>query len=335
MKKTIRKLLNQLLLRYSRYSFNKGIHKVVTIKKDVFLSLVPKDCTPPQVFSFIPNLENFLEFNKKHAYYENEIGLLKHKLSQLGHNAMYLVEANNSLANKHDWFFVHYSNSNGVDDTNYRETCSDFSFDLCTRLRYGALLMNHLVPKLFAEKDFNIYITENETPFVHYLKEHYKQDITTSAYFGNDVNSGTIVGNVPHQDLTRLSFKDNSFDMVLCFEDLEHIPDYQAAIRELYRITSEEGVLLISVPFNKMSPTNIERASVNTNGEIVHHMEPEYHGDPVAKTGILCFRHYGWEFLDELRNLGFKTVTACTGCKADELIFGDNLFIVCSKKGLS
>jgi|SRR3989344_6678395 len=48
------------------------------------------------------------------------------------------------------------------------------------------------------------------------------------------------------QDVQKLTFKDNSFDMVTCFEVLEHIPDPVKAMKELYRVTKNR--LLISVP---------------------------------------------------------------------------------------
>ena len=46
----------------------------------------------------------------------------------------------------------------------------------------------------------------------------------------------------------QLPFADRSFDKVLCSEVLEHIPDYQAALAEIYRVLKPGGLLAISVP---------------------------------------------------------------------------------------
>lgn len=46
----------------------------------------------------------------------------------------------------------------------------------------------------------------------------------------------------------QLPFADHTFDKVLCSEVLEHIPDYQAALAEIYRILKPGGLLAISVP---------------------------------------------------------------------------------------
>jgi SAM-dependent methyltransferase len=50
-------------------------------------------------------------------------------------------------------------------------------------------------------------------------------------------------------DITRLAFPDNAFDVVLCAEVLEHVPDLQTACRELARVTAK--ALLIGVPYRQ------------------------------------------------------------------------------------
>ncbi len=49
-------------------------------------------------------------------------------------------------------------------------------------------------------------------------------------------------------DITRLPFKDNSFDLVICSEVLEHIMDDRSAMAELVRIVKPRKTLAISVP---------------------------------------------------------------------------------------
>jgi len=49
-------------------------------------------------------------------------------------------------------------------------------------------------------------------------------------------------------DVTNLPFKNSSFDIVICSEVLEHIPDDKRALSELVRILKPGKILAVSVP---------------------------------------------------------------------------------------
>lgn len=52
-----------------------------------------------------------------------------------------------------------------------------------------------------------------------------------------------------HQgDATQMKFDDESFDFVYSFHVLEHIPDYQSALREMHRVLKPKGGYLIGTP---------------------------------------------------------------------------------------
>lgn len=55
---------------------------------------------------------------------------------------------------------------------------------------------------------------------------------------------------------TNLPFKSDSFDKVLFTEVIEHIPEYEKAIKEVRRVLKNEGVAVVTTPF-KYSPMNI------------------------------------------------------------------------------
>lgn len=55
--------------------------------------------------------------------------------------------------------------------------------------------------------------------------------------------AGLVVG-----DALRLPFADGAFDRVICSEVLEHIPDYESALKEITRVLAPGGTLAVSVP---------------------------------------------------------------------------------------
>jgi SAM-dependent methyltransferase len=116
---------------------------------------------------------------------------------------------------------------------------------------------------------------------------------------------------VRHEDLTRLSFPDASFDAILTFDVLEHIPRYRAALAECHRVLRPGGSMLFSIPFLEDSPATRTRARFAENGELVHLLPPIFHGDPVnPENGVLCFHEFGWDVLDHAREAGFTDATA-------------------------
>lgn len=60
-----------------------------------------------------------------------------------------------------------------------------------------------------------------------------------------------------------LPFKDNSFDLVVCCDTLEHIPDYNKAIDEIIRVSKSSGKIIITTP-NLFNPKGIYY-KLNTN----------------------------------------------------------------------
>lgn len=49
-------------------------------------------------------------------------------------------------------------------------------------------------------------------------------------------------------DAHALPFPDGAFDVVICAEVLEHLPEYEAALAELERVLARGGALAVSVP---------------------------------------------------------------------------------------
>lgn len=71
-------------------------------------------------------------------------------------------------------------------------------------------------------------------------------------------------GKVMLGDITKLDFKDNTFDLVICMDVLYHmwVKDETQALREFYRVLKEGGVLIIREPAYNWMRGNEDRGSL-------------------------------------------------------------------------
>ena len=176
--------------------------------------------------------------------------------------------------------------------------------------------------------DSTIYLTEQVTPLFEHFRRRYRQ-VIGSEYLSSDMAPGSVSRlGIRHESLTRMSFRDASLDFILSFDVLEHIPDYQAALRECLRCLRPGGRLLLSAPFVMDSKENLIRARETEGGDVIHLMPPEYHGDPMSEEGCLCYQHFGWALLDDLRTAGFTQVQALVYWSVDYgYLGGPQLFV--------
>ncbi|MBK1720169.1 class I SAM-dependent methyltransferase [Thiocystis violacea] len=177
-----------------------------------------------------------------------------------------------------------------------------------------------------------IYLTEQNTALHRWMSERYDQ-LTGSEFLGPHLRSGQVSEQgLRHEDLTRLSFGDDSLDHILSFDVLEHVPDYLAAARDCLRCLKPGGTLFFSVPFIVDTYSSLVRARIDADGRIEHLHPPEYHGDPVNAEGCLCYYHFGWELLDQLRELGYGEVGAYDYWSAEHGYLGRNTLIFVARK---
>jgi ubiquinone/menaquinone biosynthesis C-methylase UbiE len=87
------------------------------------------------------------------------------------------------------------------------------------------------------------------------------------------------------EDLQNLSFKDNSYDIILNNHVLEHISNDKKAIQEIQRILKPDGIAIITVPGDWKKRTK-HFFSLDNNGH---------------------YRDYGFDFVFKLKKV-FKRV---------------------------
>lgn len=188
-------------------------------------------------------------------------------------------------------------------DVNWRETLVCPVTKLNNRLRATYQFFEF---ELAPDSNSTIYLSEQTTQFYQFLKLRFP-NVVGSEYLDPALPGGTInEEGIRHEDLTNLSFEKNSFDYCIALECFEHFPDFKKGFASCYSVLKEGGKLLLTVPFSLADKENITRAYVNESGKVIHLMEPEYHGNPIDPAGSLCFTHFGWEILEQLKESGFS-----------------------------
>ena len=166
--------------------------------------------------------------------------------------------------------------------------------------------VGHLMQRTVGtERGTRVYLTEQVSALYRWVRRRYPRTVG-SEYLRDGTHKGGRNGKgIRHEDLTDLSFADESLDALVSLDVLEHIPEFHRALAECARVLAPGGKLLFSVPFHR-EPNHLLRARVKDDGGIEHIHPPEYHGDPLNPQGCLCFHHFGWDMLDFLKQAGFR-----------------------------
>lgn len=208
---------------------------------------------------------------------------------------------------------------------NWREHLNCLTCGVVNRTR-GAL---HILDQEFRfDATARVYITEQVTPLFRRLRERWPT-LTGSEYLSAELKSGTERDGIRHEDVQALSFPDRSFDLIMSYDVLEHVPFRQKAFEELFRCLAPGGRLFFTVPFSFNNAEEVVRAVVHEDGTLEHLLEPEYHGNPVdMEGGSLCFRYFGWSVVRHLEEAGFTNAEVLSYWSDILLHYGDPQFVI-------
>ena len=84
-----------------------------------------------------------------------------------------------------------------------------------------------------------------------WLRKHFRS-VSTSEYLPSG-ELGRLVNGTLNQDIQKLTFEDDSFDILTSNQVFEHVPDDRAGYRESYRVLRPGGALIFSVPYRFMT----------------------------------------------------------------------------------
>ncbi len=119
---------------------------------------------------------------------------------------------------------------------------------------------------------------------------------SSSQYLLPTVPRGTVVGAIQCQDLEALTFADESFDLFVTQDVMEHVLRPDRAIREISRVLRPGGAHVFTVPIFRGHRTVVRAVPAGSGIEYLR--PPEYHGNPADLNGSLVVNEWGDDFVD-------------------------------------
>lgn len=128
---------------------------------------------------------------------------------------------------------------------------------------------------------------------------------------------GSVVDGIRSEDLTRLTYPDESFDLVLTSESLEHVPDLDAALGEIRRVLVPGGRHVFTVPLLPGTGRTYPRAIVRPDGTIDDVAPRICH--PGGDWGYPVFTEFGADLPAILTDAGFEVDVLFGPTREDDL----------------
>lgn len=151
--------------------------------------------------------------------------------------------------------------------------------------------MNLILDSFFPDwENASIHESSPSNKFISGWCSHY-----SNSQFFNGVEEGEIFNGVRCENLEHLTFPDNTFDIFITQDVLEHVFHPERAFSEIMRVVKPGGAHVFTAPKYKGLSKSYPRASLQ-NGSIDHLLEPVYHGNPIGDGRALVTWDYGDDF---------------------------------------
>lgn len=127
-------------------------------------------------------------------------------------------------------------------------------------------------------------------------------------YFYPEVETGQYQNGFRNENLERMTFADDSFDLIITQDVLEHVLNPAKAFEEIARTLKPGGAHVFTVPMHRGNKT-VVRAN-EQNGQINYLQEMIFHDNPIDKKGSLVVTDWGDDLLDYIQETtGLSTET--------------------------
>jgi len=120
--------------------------------------------------------------------------------------------------------------------------------------------------------------------------EYIKADFEPELY----INRG--IKDVRKIDLMNIPFNDNYFDIVMCCHILEHVPNLEKGLSEIYRVLKKGGFAILQTPFSRLLHNHFEDSGITTDEQRDFFYGQKDHVRMISEK----------QFFEDLKKIGFN-----------------------------
>lgn len=120
-----------------------------------------------------------------------------------------------------------------------------------------------------------------------------------SQYFP-DTPGGSFKWGYRSENIEKLTFADESIDLHISQDVMEHIFNPELAFKEIARTLRPGGAHIFTVPIVNKHQKTSRRSMLDEHGNVLHLKEKQYHGNPVDETGALVTVDWGYDICQKI-----------------------------------
>lgn len=130
----------------------------------------------------------------------------------------------------------------------------------------------------------------------------------TMSNFWPDQPLGEMVLGAVNANAEKQPFENNSFDLVVSLDLMEHVNHPDRVFSEIHRTLRDRGYYVFTAP-TYPHLTISYRIALYTEGGVEHYEPPEYHGNPIDDQGSLVTWRFGYDLPNLIRSWADFDVT--------------------------
>jgi hypothetical protein len=134
---------------------------------------------------------------------------------------------------------------------------------ICNSTPRERAIFNVLNKECYDWRNKNIHESSPSNNYFEICAKNYSK-----SQFYPENKLGSLINGVRNENLEQLTFNDNTFDIFISLDVLEHVFNPDLALKEMLRVTKPGGIVIFTTPIHKNFDKSIKRAELLSDGSV-------------------------------------------------------------------